>query len=102
YLPLSYQAPTNGNRREPVHGLTSRRESAAMPDPFGVPRLRAMAGNPGELGREWGQEGGNGDVAIAVRDDLQDDRSTLQADDRVVLVIENDASFARILLGQAH
>jgi CheY-like chemotaxis protein/signal transduction histidine kinase/HAMP domain-containing protein len=113
YLPLSYQAPTqpgdtrdNGSgRREPVHGLAVRRSpevDARMPDSFGVPRLPATAGNPGELGLERGPEGGNGDVAVALRGELQDDRSTLQADDRVVLIIENDASFARVLLGQAH
>jgi CheY-like chemotaxis protein len=43
-----------------------------------------------------------GEVAIERRTIVHDDRASLQTDDRVLLIIEDDAPFAQILLDIAH
>jgi len=42
------------------------------------------------------------DETLLAVGEVQDDRETLQPDDRVVLIIENDLSFVRILADMAH
>jgi HAMP domain-containing protein/CheY-like chemotaxis protein/signal transduction histidine kinase len=125
FLPAQYQEPEplptdfeamlqarprhKERRRSGGAGLAAKPEPSAerrRTAPAAVPALRPRA----EVAASWepGPKEGGLATASAVNvadiprpEGIEDDRDTIEPGDRVVLVIENDASFAKILLDMA-
>ncbi|HYH80867.1 MAG TPA: response regulator [Longimicrobium sp.] len=93
----------NGHRRGPS-------PVAGTPEPATAPRRR---GRPQQQPRQPQPHDGDGEASGAPQQErrrrprdpqavgIHDDRSTVEPGDRVVLIVENDVSFARILLDMA-
>ncbi|HSY51257.1 MAG TPA: HAMP domain-containing protein [Thermoanaerobaculia bacterium] len=97
YLPQSYVVPTR-RREEERNGSTI--EAALTPDVS----LRHAGDRPSlETRRTRRDDGGpSGETQLIVEEQVTDDRGVITEDDRVVLIVEDDVTFAGILLEMAH
>jgi CheY-like chemotaxis protein len=107
YLPESYSAP-RAVRRVTPSGSTETINVLPVPD-----RPLAGAPQPAVEARQAGPEGTaglgtdgvltllSGPPAFPLVNELGDDRSTIQPGDTVLLIVENDVAFARLLLDAA-
>jgi CheY-like chemotaxis protein/signal transduction histidine kinase/HAMP domain-containing protein len=95
YLPIGYQPPSRGGEGDGHSRADDRlaRTVAAVSEP------------PAWLSREEPRPSPVGESATAVaeipRGEVADDRDTISPDDRVVLIVEDDVSFARVVLETA-
>ena len=95
YLPLRYTPPTPGPGGAATPGATGTVGGTAT-------------GTVGNVLRDVpsGGEGGDGETATAedalLAAGIADDRNNIQPGDRVILLLEDDVNFARILLDMAH
>jgi CheY-like chemotaxis protein len=100
YLPLTYHplAETSPGLSGDGHAITPAPQPATAPA-----RRNGPLFNPGEAPQEIALYSGGADVSVAqmAPGAVSDDRYDLRPDDRVLLVIEDNAHFARILLDVA-
>jgi HAMP domain-containing protein/signal transduction histidine kinase/CheY-like chemotaxis protein len=82
YLPQSYNTPRSIRRQQPAAPVETT-------TPYLVPPTESpMLRGPQD--------------ALLLSNTVEDDSSDIQSGDRVVLIVENDASFAKVLLDVAH
>ncbi len=111
YLPLAYQPPARSGWRGDARGIAAN--GGAFVLGAGAPESGAASGvrepmlrsaRPGLL-EVAPANGGAADVQASIDEEearVQDDRATIQPHDRVLLIIEDDLAFARILFDMAH
>jgi HAMP domain-containing protein/CheY-like chemotaxis protein/signal transduction histidine kinase len=94
FLPQTYVAPlARRDRREHVTGET------LMPPEVHVDRRARGPEDPQPLAET---EPGREQPTVIIEEQVPDDRETIKQGDRIVLIVEDDISFARILLEMAH
>ncbi|HUF26032.1 MAG TPA: response regulator, partial [Gemmatimonadaceae bacterium] len=106
-------ASSPGGAREQLgdqaHGAASTAAGGAV---GGATSSGVRGPTSGAASAPGAREGGSGGSATAVlerpreqaegdSEEIEDDRTTLGTDDRVLMIVENDRSFARVLLGMA-
>lgn len=92
-LPLNYQPPSNGN---PPSG--SRSTNTALVAPAATPLQQSLPPEPVFFSEPQHLP----TPALLEIEEIEDDRAEIQPGDRVLLIIEDDRNFARILLDIAH
>jgi signal transduction histidine kinase/DNA-binding response OmpR family regulator/HAMP domain-containing protein len=106
YLPVTYTPPRSLRKSAPLYGDTVTRTTAGG---NGAPPTRILEVPPIPVG-DIVLRGGRGpdaqaanvdDVRDDAGDDAGDDRHAIAAGDRVLLIVENDLGFARLLLDAA-
>ena len=100
YLPQSWSPPRSGRQGAAAaqegaaaRGPVARDGAAAGAEPFGAPPWQGSDSMP--------LEHGTGEAEAAVADVADDDRRAIAGDDKVLLIVENDLAFARMLLEAA-
>ncbi|MDB6090093.1 MAG: putative histidine kinase, atypical hybrid [Gammaproteobacteria bacterium] len=92
YLPQTYIGSRSTRQRTPAEIAAQKPPSAVLDEIFqdGPARLPSMAA-PAEREEEHEQES-------LASNEAQDDRESIQPGDKVLLIVENDLAFARLLL----
>ncbi len=96
FLPLTYnptrtgRKPTGGSDAAPP-GLTARENGTALTKRTDAAVLEPLAV----------QESADGELDVLLINEVGDDRDSIQPGDRSLLIVENDLSFARVLLDAA-
>jgi CheY-like chemotaxis protein/signal transduction histidine kinase/HAMP domain-containing protein len=91
YLPLNYQSPTNGHTQP-----GSRSSDTTLLTPALTPQSLQQAPTPEPALFSEAQQPQS--TVILEVEEIEDDRAVIQPGDRVLLIIEDDRNFARILL----
>jgi CheY-like chemotaxis protein len=92
YLPLSWPGQLIAAQRSPASPPTSASHQQAVVSPL-APTFQSTLSAP---------HSGSLSTALPAEVNINDDRQSIQPNDRVLLIIEDDRTFAQILLNIAH
>ncbi len=102
YLPMRYSPPVTNDVLPPVgKSMLSPTVSGMLRGRIRAPQTFIQA--PDTQNGEASSEVGNAfQPLVEVTETIEDDRASIQAGDRVILIVEDEPHFARILLDFAH